>query len=128
MPTVTYRGRTVACEAGAILREVLLDAGETPHNGGSRTLNCRGHGSCGTCAVAVSPAPASASASASEDGDGPGRERIVSDVGRRERARLSVPPHDPDSGLRLACRTRVYGDVVVEKRPGFWGQHVDGEE
>jgi ferredoxin len=120
VPTVTYRGRTVACEAGAILREVLLDAGETPHGGGSRTLNCRGHGTCGTCAVAVAPA--------SENGDGPGHERIVSDVGRREHARLSVPPHDPDSGLRLACRTRVYGDVVVEKHPGFWGQHVDGGE
>jgi ferredoxin len=120
VPTVTYRGRTVACEAGAILREVLLDAGETPHGGGSRTLNCRGHGTCGTCAVAVAPA--------SENGDGSGHERIVSDVGRREHARLSVPPHDPDSGLRLACRTRVYGDVVVEKHPGFWGQHVDGGE
>jgi Na+-transporting NADH:ubiquinone oxidoreductase subunit NqrF len=67
-------------------------------------LNCRGHGSCGTCAVAVTGA--------------------VSEPTRRERLRLRVPPHDPDSGLRLACQARVLGDVRVEKHDGFWGQHT----
>ena len=105
MPTVSFRGREIDCETGAILREVLLAADETPHNGRSQLLNCRGHGSCGTCAVAV-------------DGS-------VSEPTRRERLRLSVPPHDPDSGLRLACQTLVLGDVAVEKFDGFWGQHVD---
>lgn len=105
MPTVTVRDRTIPCESGAVLRDVLLAADESPHNGRAQRLNCRGFGSCGTCAVAVSGA--------------------VSDLTRRERLRLSVPPHDPDSGLRLACQTRVLGDVTVEKFPGFWGQHVD---
>jgi ferredoxin len=68
-------------------------------------LNCRGHGTCGTCAVAV--------------------EGALTDPGRREIARLSFPPHDRDDGLRLACQARVLGDVRVEKFPGFWGQHVD---
>jgi ferredoxin len=108
MPTVSFRGREIDCESGAILREVLLAADETPHNGRSRLLNCRGHGSCGTCAVAV-------------DGS-------VSEPTRRERLRLSTPPHDADSGLRLACQTRVRGEVAVEKFGGFWGQHVDGGE
>lgn len=107
VPTVEFRGREIECEPGAILRDVLLEAGETPHNGRADALNCRGHGTCGTCAVAV-------------DGD-------VSDVTRRERLRLSGPPHDPDAGLRLACRTRVYGDVTVRKFPGFWGQHADDD-
>jgi ferredoxin len=105
MPTVTFRGREIECDEGAVLREVLLEAGESPHNGRADTLNCHGLGSCGTCAVEVT-------------GD-------VSDRGRRERVRLSIPPHDPDSGLRLACRTRVRGDVTVRKYPGFWGQHTD---
>jgi ferredoxin len=107
MPTVTFRGRTVECEVGAVLRDVLLEAGLSPHNGAMDTLNCGGRGTCGTCAVAV-------------DGE-------VTDPGTRERVRLSVPPHDPDAGLRLACRTRVRGDVVVRKYPGLWGQHVDRE-
>jgi ferredoxin len=105
MPTIRFRGREIDCDAGTVLRDALLDAGETPHNGGATRLNCRGHGSCGTCAVVVS---------------GP-----VTEPTQRERLRLRVPPHDPDSGLRLACQTRVLGDVTVEKFGGFWGHHVD---
>lgn len=105
MPTVRYRDREIDCAAGAVLRDVLLEAGETPHNGAAGSLNCHGFGSCGTCAVDVS---------------GPVTERT-----RRERIRLCVPPHHPDSGLRLACQTHVLGDVDVEKFPGFWGQQTD---
>lgn len=107
MPTVRFRGREFDCDEGAVLRDALHSVGETPHNGASRSLNCRGLGSCGTCAVEVS---------------GP-----VSDRTRRERLRLRVPPHDPSSGLRLACQTRIRGDVTVEKHEGFWGQHVPDE-
>jgi ferredoxin len=105
MPTVRYRGEEIVCDSGAVLRTVLREAGCSPHNGRSAWLNCRGHGSCGTCAVAVA---------------GP-----VSEPTARERARLSVPPHGPDSSLRLACQTRVAGDLTVEKYSGFWGQHVE---
>jgi ferredoxin len=49
----------------------------------------------------------------------------VSAPTRREQDRLSVPPHDADSGLRLACQIRVQGDLTVRKYPGFWGQHTD---
>ncbi|MFQ3283933.1 2Fe-2S iron-sulfur cluster-binding protein [Natronomonas sp.] len=105
MPTVTFRDREIECETGAILREVLLKADMSPHNGRATLLNCSGHGTCGTCAVEVT-------------GD-------VNARGRRESVRLSVPPHDADSNLRLACQTRVHGDVAVNKYPGFWGQHTD---
>ncbi len=107
MPTVDYRGEETDCDRGDVLRDVLLAAGLSPHNGTADALNCRGHGSCGTCAVAV--------------------EGAVSDPTRRERLRLATPPHDGDSPLRLACQTRVLGDVTVEKFPGFWGQHVDDD-
>lgn len=107
MPTVRFRDREFDCVHGAVLRDVLLAGNESPHNGASGVVNCRGLGSCGTCAVEVS---------------GP-----VSDRTRRERLRLRVPPHDPDSGLRLACQTRVLGDVTVEKHAGFWGQHRHGD-
>ena len=102
MPTVTFRGEDIDCEEGAILRDVLLDAGLSPHNGPT-AVSCHGLGTCGTCAVAI-------------EGD-------VDDPNSRERWRLDFPPHDADSGLRLACQVRVTDDLTVEKRPGFWGHH-----
>jgi ferredoxin len=122
MPTVTFRGVEVECSEGAVLRDVLLDAGLSPHNGAADRLNCRGNGTCGTCAVEISADPGS---NGPEDagGDAP----AVSERGLVERGRLAVPPHTPESGLRLACQTRVYRDVTVTKHPGFWGHRV-GEE
>ena len=105
MPTVRFRDREIECDEGEILRDILLDAGETPHNGRSDFANCRGLATCGTCAVEV-------------DGE-------VSEPTGRERRRLSFPPHEPGAGLRLACQTRVEGEVTVTKHGGFWGQTVD---
>lgn len=105
MPTVRFQGEEIECAEGEILRDVLLDAGLSPHNGTSKHLNCRGHATCGTCAVEV-------------QGD-------ASEMNDDERRRLSLPPHDVDSGLRLACQTQVQGDVEVVKHPGFWGQKVE---
>jgi ferredoxin len=105
MPAVEFRGRTLDCPEGEVLRDVLLEADQSPHSGRADALNCRGHGTCGTCAVEV---------------DGPTTEPTA-----RERARLEVPPHAGSDDLRLACRTRVLGDLVVRKYPGLWGQHTD---
>jgi ferredoxin len=105
MPTVNFRGREIDCETGDVLRDVLLDAGLSPHNGAADRLNCRGHGTCGTCAVEVAGA--------------------VSDMSSGERRRLSFPPHDVEDGLRLSCQTTVLGDVTVTKHGGFWGQDVE---
>lgn len=105
MPTIEFRGREIECEEGTVLRDALIEADQSPHNGRADALNCRGHGTCGTCAVDV--------------------EGSVSEMSAGERRRLSFPPHDLDNGLRLACQTRVEGDAVVEKHPGFWGQHTE---
>ncbi|EJN60127.1 2Fe-2S iron-sulfur cluster-binding protein [Halogranum rubrum] len=116
MPTVDFEGNRIECPEGSVLRDVLLAAGETPHNGRADVLNCREHGSCGTCAV--------------ELGTLAGDELAVSSPTKRERARLSFPPHSAeslDAGLRLACQTQVYGDLLVTKHGGFWGQHVVDE-
>jgi len=105
MPTVEFRGLEIECDEGENLRSVLKRAGVSPHNGKTSIANCGGLGSCGTCAVQV--------------------EGEVSDKGKRETFRLSMPPHHPNHDLRLACQTEVMGDVTVRKFPGLAGQHVD---
>ena len=102
MPTVHFQGRHTHCEEGDCLRDVLCDVGASPHNGAACWLNCKGFGSCGTCAVEVR---------------GPLTERTA-----MERWRLGFPPHDGSQRLRLACQVRVLGDLEVVKHPGFWGQ------
>lgn len=102
MPKIQFGSTTLECAEGANLRKALLDAKAPLYNPPMRAMNCHGFGTCGTCAVRV---------------DGP-----VSEMTGIERWRLSVPPHKPDNGLRLACQCKVLGDVNVTKYPGKWGE------
>jgi len=102
MPEVTAQGKTFECEMGANLRQVLLQQGIDLYNSQARLINCHGIGTCGTCAVEI--------------------EGAVSEMGWREKGRLSLPPHDPAQNRRLACQVKVLGDIRVTKYDGFWGQ------
>ncbi|KAL4855886.1 putative membrane transporter protein [Chlorella vulgaris] len=106
---INYLNRLVRVPRGTTLRTALLEAGLTPHNGQSKLINCRGLGTCGTCAVEV--------------------------VGQldppawttQERLRLNFPPHCPPGNrrLRLACQVACQSDLRVIKRSKFWGQGDD---
>ena len=102
MPTVSAQGKSFDCESGANLRKVLLANGVDLYNGQSTVINCRGLGSCGTCVVQL--------------------EGAVSEPNWKDKTRRSLPPHQADRNLRLACQTQVLGDVKVTKYDGFWGQ------
>lgn len=102
MPEVTVQGKTLQCERGENLRHVLLQQGIDLYNSQARLINCHGIGTCGTCAVEI--------------------EGEVSEMGWRERGRLSLPPHDPTQNRRLACQVSVLGDIRITKYDGFWGQ------
>ncbi|WP_448600176.1 2Fe-2S iron-sulfur cluster-binding protein [Thermoleptolyngbya sp.] len=102
MPQVRTQGKVFECEEGTNLRHILLQQGIDLYNHQSRLINCRGLGTCGTCAVQVDGA--------------------VSIQGWREQARLSLPPHSPTKDRRLACQTQVLGNLRVTKYDGFWGQ------
>jgi len=104
MPSVHFAGRSVECPQGANLRQVLLRARLPLYNGMARAIHCRGFGTCGTCAVRI---------------EGP-----VSEPTAVERVRLGLPPHDRESGLRLACQVAVLGDLQVTKYAGLWGQRT----
>jgi ferredoxin len=84
---------------------VLIRARLPLYNSAARALNCRGRGSCGTCAVRI--------------------EGEVSQPDDTEKRRLAFPPHELESGLRLACQVTVLGDLVVTKHAGLWGQKSD---
>ncbi|EGJ31372.1 MULTISPECIES: 2Fe-2S iron-sulfur cluster-binding protein [Moorena] len=102
MPKVTAQGKSFESDQGSNLRKVLLEHGVALYNGNAKVINCRGLGSCGTCAVEL-------------DGE-------VSEPNWKDKARRSLPPHSPTANRRLACQTKVLGDVCVTKYDGFWGQ------
>ena len=117
---LTYEGTTwVAKEVlrtnmqGRTVREMLFEAGHTPYNAAANIVNCRGMGTCGTCAVEVQVVA------------GPG----LSQQNWKEKARLSCPPHvrvEAKERLRLACQCRVLPGttVTVSKHPGMWGHKL----
>eukprot|EP00558_Chaetoceros_sp_UNC1202_P002578 CAMPEP_0197243310 /NCGR_PEP_ID=MMETSP1429-20130617/8807_1 /TAXON_ID=49237 /ORGANISM="Chaetoceros sp., Strain UNC1202" /LENGTH=193 /DNA_ID=CAMNT_0042703513 /DNA_START=91 /DNA_END=672 /DNA_ORIENTATION=+ len=111
--------KTIPIQNGEILRSAMLKRGISPHNGKSRLINCRGLGTCGTCAVEIT----SGSGNSPDDSNGlMGVEPTERNT--KERMRLNFPPHgseDQSSNLRLACQVQVNGDVHVTKRGGFWG-------
>jgi ferredoxin len=102
MPKITVQGKTIECIQGANLRQVLLQNEIALHNGSAQFINCRGIGTCGTCAVEV--------------------EGEVAAANWRETTRRSLPPHVLAQNRRLACQVKVFGDVRITKYDGFWGQ------
>lgn len=110
---------TFMAHDGELLRTAALRRGlVSPHNGRARLINCRGLGTCGTCAVQI------------DEPFGSSSNNNIEPVERNqvERLRLSLPPHGGNNqkysaSLRLACQVQVRGDIVVTKRTGFWGQY-----
>lgn len=104
MPIVRIAGARIECKFGDNLRQVLLRAKLPLYDERAKPFHCRGMGMCGMCAVKIRGS--------------------ASWPTKTELLRLRLPPHDIDAGLRLACQCNVHGDLVVERFPGIWGQHV----
>jgi len=95
-----YDGETL--RTAALRRNIV-----SPHNGRANLINCRGLGTCGTCAIEI----------LSGNVDPPQRNTA-------ENLRLIFPPHNAANNhkKRLACQIQIRGDIQVQKRTGFWGQ------
>jgi ferredoxin len=119
MPSVKFinEKKTIEVPEGANLRKEALKAGIEIYPGVHRSLNCRGFRLCASCRVMIKK----------------GQDN-VSRKGLIEKLRLIAGPityfarigHEDD--LRLACATKVLGNIEVETQPGvnwhgdrFWG-------
>lgn len=102
MPIIDFNGKKIVCKQGANLRKVMINSGNSPHNGNAKLLNCMGMGTCGTCAVQIKGKAAPMNVT--------------------EKRRLSLLPHRISDGLRLACQILISDDLTVSKGRGFWGQ------
>lgn len=111
MPILEFKGKSLPISSDQPIRNQLIDAGLSPHNGQSKWLNCKGLGTCGTCAIQIDSARCTAPTA-------------------MERWRLNFPPFKEglSKGLRLACQTRLLADARASKGAGFWGEIIDSSE
>jgi ferredoxin len=118
MPLVKFikENKEIDVPHGANLRQEAIKAGINVHQGFNgfgatinKILNCHGLGQCGTCRVLVTK----------------GMEN-TSPMGAIEKLRFYNPLPDPlpcmafignETTMRLACRTKVLGDIEVETGP-----------
>jgi ferredoxin len=104
MPTITFTSekKEIQVPAGANLRAEALRAGVQLYPGVHKVLNCHGLGQCGSCRVLITKGMENASRK-----------------GLMESARLAVSLAyiGNEQTMRLACQTRVNGDITVETQP-----------
>ena len=104
MPTITFTNekKELQVPAGANLRKEAIRAGVQLYPGIHTVANCHGMGSCGTCRVLVTK----------------GMENC-SRRGLLESARMAVSLAyiGNEAQMRLACQTRVNGDITVTTQP-----------
>jgi len=106
MPTIKFvrEKKEVECEEGANLRKVAMENGIQLYQGPAQVFNCHGFGHCGECRVYI------------KDG--------MENLGKKtlkEKFRIAASffklGHEHE--VRLACQTRVNGDVEVYTQPEF---------
>jgi ferredoxin len=104
MPTITFTSekKEIQVPAGANLRTEALRAGVQLYPGIHKVLNCHGFGQCGSCRVLITK----------------GMEN-TSRKGLLESGRLAVSlaAIGNEQTMRLACQTKVNGDITVQTRP-----------
>ena len=111
MPTVKFVNEKVTAEIqdGEDLRTAAQKNGVQLYSGPHKVVNCLGNGLCGSCSVAIKKGGDDCSKRTF-------RERFI--------AKFLSPPlfllkiiSNEDKDVRLACQTKVHGDVEVETHP-----------
>jgi len=106
MPTITFtrEKKILQCEKGANLRQVAMAHGIQLYPGIKKYLNCHGFAQCGECRVHVLK----------------GMENL-SPKTLPEKFRIAVSwfKFGHEQEVRLACQTRVEGDIELLTQPEF---------
>jgi ferredoxin len=106
MPTITFTNekKEIQVPAGANLRKEAIRAGVQLYPGIHTVANCHGLGQCGSCRVLVTKGADN-----------------CSKKGLLESARLAVSLAyiGNESQMRLACCTKINGDVTVTTKPAM---------
>jgi len=106
MPTITFTNekKEIQVPEGANLRKEALRAGVALYPGIHKVANCHGFGTCGSCRVLITK----------------GMEN-TSRKGVLEAARLGVSLAyiGNEDTMRLACQTKVKGDITVTTCPAL---------
>ena len=102
--------KTIEVKEGSNLREEAIKAEIPLYRKRHKYTNCRGHGTCGTCRVLIKKGMENASP-----------------MGKWEKLRLgmSMVSIGFEDEMRLACQTKVNGDIEVETEPAL---NISGEQ
>jgi ferredoxin len=87
---------------GTNLRAEAMRAGVGLYPGVNKVLNCHGFGHCGSCRVLITKGMENASPMG---------------LFERLRLRMSLAYIGNEKAMRLACQTRVNGDIEVQTQP-----------
>jgi ferredoxin len=104
MPTVNFVNEKTQIEVpqGSNLRAEARKAGVQLYPGLNKVFNCHGFGQCGSCRVLVTKGMEST-----------GKKSLI----ERFRLGLSMAYIGNEDTMRLACQTRVEGDIEVVTQP-----------
>lgn len=109
MPTITFVNEkvTVDAEVGEDLRTVARRNGIQLYSGPHKIVNCMGFGTCGSCSVVVKSGIENASSPSIREKVGKWANPVFG---------VKVMSH-PDEDVRLACQTKVEGDMEIVTTP-----------
>ena len=115
MPVVTFvnEKKEIQVPEGANLRREARKAGIQLYPHVHRVLNCRGLGQCGSCRVLITKGSENAS-----------RMGLI----EKMRLKMSMAYIGHEDTMRLACQTRVKGDMTVQTQPSMnlYGENFFG--
>ena len=109
MPTVNFVNEKVTAEAadGQDIRSVARQNGVQLYSGPHKVVNCMGMGTCCSCNVIVK-----------EGSDNCSEKGMIESINKWVNPLLGLKMlSNPEAEVRLACQTKVHGDIDVITHP-----------